>query len=56
MAVRYGCDKSGSMAIINVSRSILYASTGEDFADAARKETIRLREEINAWRGKFFNH
>jgi orotidine-5'-phosphate decarboxylase len=55
-AVRYGCDKSGFMAIINVSRNILYASNGEDFADTAREKAINLREEINAWRGKFFNH
>lgn len=54
MAVRYGCDRNGFMAIINASRSILYASSGENFADAAREEAIKLREEINAWRGKFF--
>lgn len=56
MAVRYGCDKNGFMAVINASRSILFASDAEEFADAARKEAVKLREEINTWRGKFFNH
>jgi orotidine-5'-phosphate decarboxylase len=56
MAVRYGCDNKGFMAIINASRSILFASSGEDFGDVARKEAVKLREEINAWRGKFFNN
>ena len=55
-AVRYGCDNKGYLAIINASRSILYASNGEDFAEAARAETIKLREEINSWRGRFFKH
>ncbi|HTR80632.1 MAG TPA: orotidine-5'-phosphate decarboxylase [Bacteroidota bacterium] len=54
-AVRYGCDTHGMMAIINVSRSVIYASTGEDFADAARREAQKLREEINMWREKIFH-
>ncbi len=53
-AVRYGCDKNGYLAIINASRSIIYASSAEDFAEAARAEAIKLREEINSWRGRFF--
>jgi len=53
-AVRYGCDKNGYLAIINASRSIIYASNGENFAEAARIEAIKLREEINHWRGRFF--
>lgn len=53
-AVRYGCDKNGFLAIINASRSILYASHGKNFAAAARIEALRLREEINSWRGRYF--
>ena len=53
-AVQYGCDKNGEMAIINVSRSILYASGGEDFAESARREATKIRDEINFWREKFF--
>ncbi len=53
-AVRYGCDRRGEMAVINASRSILYASRGDDFADAARREAITLRDQINAIRHEFF--
>ncbi len=56
VAVRYGCDGKGYLAIINASRSIIYASNGENFAEAARAEAIKLREEINYWRGRFFKH
>jgi orotidine-5'-phosphate decarboxylase len=34
--------------IVNASRSILFASSGEDFAQAAGAEAARLRDEINA--------
>jgi orotidine-5'-phosphate decarboxylase len=53
-AVRYGCDRKGEMAVINASRSILYASNKEDFARAARVAALKLREEINFYREKFF--
>jgi orotidine-5'-phosphate decarboxylase len=46
-AVRYGVDASGERAIINCSRQILYASKGRDFAQAARREALKLRDEIN---------
>jgi orotidine-5'-phosphate decarboxylase len=45
-AVRYGCTKRGDLAIINASRSILYASRGKNFADVARTEALRLRDEM----------
>jgi orotidine-5'-phosphate decarboxylase len=50
--VKFGTDKNGDLAIINSSRSILYASSEEDFAQAARKETQRLRDQINLYRQK----
>lgn len=46
-AVRYGVDATGERTIINSSRQILYASKGKDFAEAARREALKLREEIN---------
>ena len=49
-SVRWGCDSRGENAIINSSRAILYASKGPDFAEAARKATLELREAINAHR------
>jgi len=49
-SVRNGCDKNGRLAIINASRSILYASSGTDFAEAARVEAMRMRDEIRRLR------
>lgn len=49
-AVRAAVDSEGGGALINASRSILYASGGPDFAEAARREAQRLRDEINAAR------
>ena len=49
-AVRYGCDRRGELAIINASRSIIYASGGEDFAEAARAAALSMREQINTYR------
>jgi orotidine-5'-phosphate decarboxylase len=34
--------------VVNSSRAILYASAGEDFADAARREALRTREVLEA--------
>ncbi|MGC9185938.1 MAG: orotidine-5'-phosphate decarboxylase [Thiomonas sp.] len=36
-----------SRFLINASRSVLYASSGREFADAARREARRLRDAIN---------
>jgi orotidine-5'-phosphate decarboxylase len=36
--------------VISSSRAILYASSGDDFADAARKAAQDLRDSINAHR------
>ncbi len=49
--VRAAADARGERAIINASRSILYAgdsAPGLDFAEAARREALRLRDEIDA--------
>lgn len=54
LAIRHGCDASGRMAVINASRSILYASGGEDFADAARASAGALRDEMNKYRDRYF--
>jgi orotidine-5'-phosphate decarboxylase len=53
-AVRYGCDQRGYRAVINASRSIIYASSGEDFAEAARAAAIELRDAINRHRQAHF--
>ena len=47
-AVSCGTDARGRRAIINASRSVLYASRGPDYAEAARRAAQGLRERINA--------
>lgn len=49
-AVRAGLDPQGYGVLINASRSITYASSGDDFATAARAATLALRDAINAAR------
>jgi orotidine-5'-phosphate decarboxylase len=51
-AVQYGCDKNGLLAIINAGRNIIYASSGEEFANAARTAAMEMREQINQLRIK----
>ena len=53
-AVRYGCDRNGEMAVINSSRGIIYASSDESFAEAARDAAMKLRDAINVARLKHF--
>ena len=53
-AVRFGCNAEGEMAIINASRSIIYASQDEDFADAARRSALAMRDEMNVYREQYF--
>lgn len=46
-AVRFGANLRGEMAILSVSRSVLYASNGTDFAQAARRVAERFKHELN---------
>ena len=45
--VKHGIDAHGEKAVIAVSRQIIYASKGKDFAQAARKSAQELRDSIN---------
>ena len=47
LSIEYGVDSQYRNAIINVSRQVLYASRGTDFADAARRSAQELRDNIN---------
>jgi len=47
-SILYGCSKNGKLAVINVSRSIIYASPEKDFAEAARKAVLKMLEEIRS--------
>jgi orotidine-5'-phosphate decarboxylase len=46
--VRYGADAGRCRTIINSSRQVLYASSGRDFAQAARRVAQETRDAINA--------
>ncbi|MDA0709819.1 MAG: orotidine-5'-phosphate decarboxylase [bacterium] len=45
--VKNGLDARGGGILVNASRSILYASKGDDFADAARHAAESLRTQLN---------
>jgi len=47
LAVRYGVDAQGERAIISSSRQVIYASREKDFAQAARRVALSLRDQIN---------
>jgi orotidine-5'-phosphate decarboxylase len=47
-----GANDKGEAIIISVSRSVIYASSGTDYADAARIEAQQLRDQINVVRKK----
>ncbi|HVZ42695.1 MAG TPA: orotidine-5'-phosphate decarboxylase [Ramlibacter sp.] len=40
--------RSDAPIVVNSSRAILYASSGDDFADAARREAMRTRDALEA--------
>ena len=42
---KYGMNKDCGL-LVNASRSILYASNGEDFADKAREEALKMQKEM----------
>jgi len=46
--VQNGLNNKGSGILVNSSRSILYASSGTDFADAARQSAEDLRQVLNS--------
>ncbi|CAB4363425.1 unannotated protein [freshwater metagenome] len=46
--VQAGSDSAGHGMVVNSSRAILYASSGADFADAARAEAIATRDALRA--------
>lgn len=49
-SVRNGLNSEKQGIIITSSRSIIYASSGEDFAEAARTETEKLHNQISSFR------
>ena len=49
-AVSNGQDQKGAGVLINSSRGIIFASSGEDFAAAASTAARDLRDELNQHR------
>jgi orotidine-5'-phosphate decarboxylase len=49
-ALAAGIDRRGAGLVVTSSRAILYAGSGADWADRARAETERLRDEVNRHR------
>ena len=49
-AATYGTANFTKTALINVSRSVLYASRGDDFAERARAELIKLNKIVDSVR------
>ncbi|MCB1560503.1 MAG: orotidine 5'-phosphate decarboxylase, partial [Xanthomonadales bacterium] len=48
--LKNGATADGNGLIISSSRAILYAGSGNDFADAARAAAITQRDQINRFR------
>ena len=48
--VKAGLNSKNAGLIINSSRSIIFASSGDDFADKARAATETLKNQINEYR------
>ena len=51
-ATRAAVDARGELAIVSSSRQVIYASGGADFAEAARRAALALRNEINQARSQ----
>ncbi|MEO7916096.1 MAG: orotidine-5'-phosphate decarboxylase [Dokdonella sp.] len=50
--VRNGQDDAGNGLLVSTSRAVLYASRGDDYADAAGAAALALRDETNRYRRK----
>lgn len=46
--LRSGCDANGQGVVVNVSRGVLYAGSGDDFARVAAIAAMELRDEMRA--------
>lgn len=48
--VKFGTNSKGEYAIINSSRSIIYAGKDSDYSEKVRQEATKLRDQINKYR------
>lgn len=56
LAIKYATNKNGKGALFNFSRSIIYSSNGEDFAEKADQNTRQMRDDINKIRKSRIEH
>jgi orotidine-5'-phosphate decarboxylase len=50
LTVKYGCNKNKQLALINVSRGIIYSSLKNDFDIKAEEAALKYNEQINSFR------
>lgn len=48
--VQAGVSENGDRLVVSSSSGIIFASDGEDFAEASRAKALELRDELNRWR------
>lgn len=48
--VKNGLDRNGGGIVVSSAREIIFASSGEDFAEAARGKAVETRDLINSYR------
>lgn len=46
-AIKFGANLRGEMALLSASRSVTYASQGDDFASAAREAALKIKDAAN---------
>lgn len=51
-SVAAGIDRHGSGLVVNAARQVLYASSADDFPQAARRVALQLRDRINRVRAR----
>jgi orotidine-5'-phosphate decarboxylase len=47
-SIRAGAEPDGTLAIVSASRQVLYASSGADWQEAARREALALRDGMRS--------
>lgn len=52
--VKYGCSKNGDLAVINISRSIIFVSENKTFYKDIRRAAVNYYSKINLYRSKYF--
>jgi orotidine-5'-phosphate decarboxylase len=55
LAVKYSTDSKGLSSLITASRSVIYASSDEEFADSSRQSAKHLKDQINRSVGLYKN-